>query len=182
MLALLEATILTASIYTIGLLTKRKMTIPVYIFLFFLFFLGAFFLGPSLHAVPPSAKTEIKHLQSYFLVLRGKLSKEDKKFYQDKVRFHQSNAERCYRDVKNKCAWLPDFDDRENAKFCLVTAGTLVAPADPMSKLIAITVELFVYYGLTVMDEWNYIKNKLHWAEYHYEMMEFYQELLQQEG
>lgn len=182
MISLLEAIILIAIVYAIGALTRHKMKNAVYIFLFFVFWLSAFLFGPTLQASVIDSKIEIKQVQFYLSTIQGRLSKEDQKFYQDKIRFHKSNGDRCFNDVKNKCSWLPSIDDRDTAKFCLITAGTVVAPADPLSKLIAVTVELFVYYGLNVIDEWNYIKNKMYWAQYHYEMLEFYQDVIRQES
>jgi hypothetical protein len=178
--AILEAAFITSAIYAVGILTKHKMKTSVYCFLFLVFLIVAMFYGPSLHAEVPNAKVEIRQIRAYLNSLETKLSKEDKKFYQDKVRFHQNNGERCEQDAKNKCWWLPDFEDRENAKYCWTAIGTIITPADPKSKFIALLVEALIYYGINAIDEWVYIKNKLHWSEYHYEMMEFYQEVLKQ--
>jgi len=128
----------------------------------------------------PDAKQEIEMLR-LFKSLYGfecTLSKKDRQYYQEKIKFHRDNGDRTYRDAKNKCWWLPDLSDREKAKYCFSTAVALIAPNDPKSKLIGATLTLLLQYGLDCMDEWNYIQNKLHWSEYHYEMMEFYQEVL----
>lgn len=124
----------------------------------------------------PDAKTEI----SYLSILRAyKLSPKDRKYYEDKVRFHKSNAERTFRDAKNKCWYLPDIDDRDKAKYCFNTGMAAVFAGDPYSKAIAAVASLLLQYGLDCMDEWEYIQNKLHWSQYHYEMMEFYQDVLE---
>lgn len=142
---LLESLLLTLAVYVCVAISKRNVKPISYVIIFIIAFLGAIVFGSSLHAEIPDAKIEIKQIQFYLNNLQTKLSREDKKFYQDKIRFHMSNGNRCYNDVKNKCAWLPGIDDRDTAKFCLVTAGTLITPMDPLSKLMAVTVELFIY-------------------------------------
>ena len=47
-------------------------------------------------------------------------------------------------------------------------------PGTPQSKLIRSLISLMLNYGLDCMDEWDYINNKLYWAEYHWDMYEFY--------
>lgn len=179
---LIEASILTSAIYTGGVICKHKMKPFAYGYFFMLFWILAIFFGSTVHGEVLDSKTEIKQIKFYLQNLQTKLSKEDKIFYKKKIQFHSENGDRCYKDAKNKCAWLPNFDDRNNAKFCLATAGTLISPVDPISKLILITIEVFVYYGMNVIDEWDYIQNKLNWAHYHYDMMEFYQQVIIQEG
>ena len=161
MFQILKAIILTFSLITAGIFTKKILKPHQYIFAFFFYLFIIFLFDSKLHAAIIQSRVEIKHLELANIRLVS-LSKEDKKFYRDKIKFHQANAERCYNDAKNKCYLLPDFDDRKNAEFCLVTAGTLLLANDPRSKIIAITIDLLIYYGLSVIDEWNYIQNKLH--------------------
>lgn len=106
------------------------------------------------------------------------LSSSDITFYKEKVDFHEANAKRTYKDAKDKCWYLPDVDKREKAKQCFVIATSAILPSEPKSKLIGLLVATMVTYGLDCYDEWNFIKTKLHWSKYHYEMMEFYQSVL----
>jgi hypothetical protein len=126
----LEAAILTCCIYIAGMITRHKSKPKAYIFMFLGFLIISLFYGPTLklHAEVPDAKIEIKHIRAYLNSLETKLSKEDKKFYQEKVRFHQSNGERCEQDAKNKCWWLPRYEERENAKYCWAAVGTIICP------------------------------------------------------
>jgi hypothetical protein len=177
MIQILKAIILTFSLLTAGIITKKMLKPYQYIFAFLFYILIILMFDSKLHAAVLQSRVEIKHLELANIRLIS-ISKEDKRFYRDKVKFHKENAERCYNDAKDRCFLIPDFDDRRNAEFCLVTAGTLLLANDPRSKIIAITIDLLIYYGLNMIDEWNYIQNKLHWAEYHMEMMEFYQSVL----
>jgi hypothetical protein len=92
--------------------------------------------------------------------------------------FHQENGDRCFKDAKEKCWWLPDVSDRDKAKFCFTNIGIVACPGDPKSKLIIALVTSLIQYGINCTDEWHYINNKLYWSQYHYEMMEFYDDLI----
>lgn len=91
------------------------------------------------------------------------------------MEFHRKNAERTYNDAKRKCWYLPDTDEREKAKQCFAIAGTALIPSDPKSKLITLLITTMIAYGVDCYDEWNNIKTKLNWSKHHYELMEFYQ-------
>lgn len=117
----------------------------------------------------------IRHIQLYYYKA---LIYENCNTPQQKYQFHKENAERCYEDAKDRCWWLPNLTDRQNARYCLTNAGALLAFGDPRSKLIAVVINTLVQYGLDCCDEWDYINHKLYWAQYHYEMMEFYQGML----
>ena len=57
-------------------------------------------------------------------------------------------------------------------------AGIMVISGDPRSKIITAIVNSLVQYGLDCCEEWEYINTKFYWAQYHYEMAEFYESLL----
>jgi hypothetical protein len=108
------------------------------------------------------------------------LAYDDCKTYKDKYQFHKENAERCFNDAKNKCWWLPNIDDRDKARYCLTNIGIIIAPGDPQSKLIIAVINTLIQYGLDCSEEWNFIQTKLKWAQYHYEMMEFFDDVMKQ--
>lgn len=56
--------------------------------------------------------------------------------------------------------------------------AALVAPVDPMSKLVGVVRVTLILYGIDCCNEWHYINNKLYSSQCHYEMMEFYEEVL----
>lgn len=53
---LIEASILTSAIYTVGMFTKKKLTSFSYAILFIVFFIIALIFGSTLHAEVPNAK------------------------------------------------------------------------------------------------------------------------------
>jgi len=114
------------------------------------------------------------HLLGYNAVL----TRDEKRTYQEKIAFHQSNAERTLQDAKNKCWWIPNTDYREKAKYCFTAAVSAVSMGTPQSRIVAGISSMLICYGIDCQEEWHYIKNKLYWSEYHYEMMEFYQDVL----
>lgn len=119
-------------------------------------------------------------LENITFIQLNALNYDDCKTYQQKFQFHKENAERCFEDAKKKCWWLPNIDDRDKARYCLTNIGVIISPGDPKSKLIIAVITTLVQYGLDCNDEWNYIQNKLKWAQYHYEMMEFFEEVVKQ--
>jgi len=106
------------------------------------------------------------------------LTHDQRVFYMAKMDFHEENAHRCYNDAKNRSWWLPDTTDRDKARYCFTAIGGLGSPGTPQAKLVRALVTLMLNYGLDCMDEWDYINNKLYWAEYHWDMYEFYANVL----
>lgn len=95
-----------------------------------------------------------------------------------KVQFHKENGERCLADARERCWWLPYIPARDKARYCFTNIGILSCPGDPRSKIIAAIVNTLIQYGIDCQDEWHYINNKLYWSQYHFEMMEFHQQLI----
>ncbi|MDP1880807.1 MAG: hypothetical protein Q8K60_07695 [Parachlamydiaceae bacterium] len=119
-------------------------------------------------------------LQNIAILQLNALCYDDCKTYKEKYQFHKENAERCFNDAKNKCWWIPNIDDREKARYCLINIGALLTAGDLQSKVIATIVATLIQYGVDCCDEWNDIQTKLKWAKYHYEMMEFFDEVMKQ--
>jgi hypothetical protein len=124
----------------------------------------------------PNAGIEISTLRS--LIDQELITPQQREYYLDKIDFHESNAKRTYEDAKNRCWWLPEISERDKARYCITTAGALAQPGTPQSKIIKALVNLLIQYGIDCMDEWAYIQNKLYWSQYHWEMYEFYCEVL----
>lgn len=166
---------------------QKSLDYFLYFLAFILLILGLYYYGKAYgteyeflyeedcHYYSPEAALEdiaIYQLQA--------LAFDDCKTYKDKYQFHKENAERCFNDAKNKCWCLPKIDDREKARYCLTNIGIIIAPGDPKSKLIIAIISTLIQYGLDCSEEWNNIQTKLKWAQYHYEMMEFFEEVMKQ--
>jgi|SRR3954471_6215107 hypothetical protein len=146
-----------------------------------LFIIGSFHLSKSFadECISPceyySHPLAIRHMEEF---LCKSPEYEQCKTIQQKFQFHKENAERCYNDAKDKCWWLPDISRRKKAQYCFSNIAALMVSGDAKSKLIVVLVNTLVQYSIDCCDEWNYINEKLHWSQYHYEMMEFYEDLI----
>ncbi len=118
--------------------------------------------------------TYLNHHMTHYRVL----AYDECKTSAQKVQFHKENGERCYKDAKERCWWLANISDRDKARYCFTTFGILAAPGEPRSKSIIAVISALIQYGLDCSDEWHYINTKLYWSQYHFEMMEFHQDLI----
>lgn len=100
------------------------------------------------------------------------------KIYRDKKNFHQNAAIAALEKAHEKFWWLPRLSDRTMARSCFATAMTTATASTPQSKLMAAIINTMITYGLAAMDEWDYINYNLVDAQYHFEMMEFYNDVL----
>ena len=107
----------------------------------------------------------VDNLLSHFLILQ-------------RISFHQNEGIKAYEFAHEKCWWLPRIRDRAMARSCFTTAITTATSGTPQSKIMNAITNLLITYGLSVLDEWDDINYNLMEAEYHFEMMEFYNDVL----
>lgn len=98
--------------------------------------------------------------------------------YREKKNYHQNQGIEAYEKAHEKFWWLPRISDRAMARSCFTTVMTTVTASTPQSQIMAALVNIMVTYGLAAMDEWDYINHNLKKAEYNFEMMEFYNDVL----
>lgn len=173
---------LTLSLFIVNTFFNQKQKFLSYIAYFFLI-LGVLYLCSceKAHATfLPNASFEIERIETCFSC--KKLRPDEITYYQDKCKFHKENGERTYADAKIKCWYLPDLTDRQNARYCFTAAIALLSSGSPMSKVVTSTLTVLTQYGIDCLEEWEYINNKLYWSKYHYEMSEFYQEVLKNDN
>lgn len=183
MVVFLEALALTGVIFVVKSFFSEKHRIFDYVAVCLLLMGCLYFMQGKAEAAMfiPNAEIEIRSMQ-HLLSPEAKLTPAQKKYYSDKIKFHAENAVRCYEAAKAKCWYLPDINDREKAKYCFTTLITTFPAGTPQSKIIAAITSFLIQYGLDCIDEWHYIQNKLYWAEYHFEMYEFYSDVVRTEG
>lgn len=87
---------------------------------------------------------------------------------------HHFNAVRTYNDAYNRVWWLPDLTWRQIGRDCWVTACALASTKTPSTALVVAFSTLLSQYGLHCLDEWDYINEKLYWAQYHFEQCALY--------
>ena len=171
---LIQASITTLIILIYNIFYGEKKSFVYYMIIWSILFFGCLGIN-KICADIPDAKYEIEYFQ---MIIPKNLSDKDKKFYKDKRDFHLENAERCYNDAKNKCWYLPNISNRDKGRYCFTTIIVLISPGNQPAKIILGLLNLLGSYGLDCIEEWNYIEEKLKWSSYHYEMYEFYRDLL----
>jgi len=165
---------------------KAKNLISRAVLVFIVTFIGCMFINLCFACetpktcslfLPPICEKEIdKVLDSLGDIIA--LSNIERQEFIKKVEFHDKWGKYNLDMAQNKCWWLPDVSDREKAQWCWVTFMGSVAGTTPPSKVVCGLLSFLTQYGLNCIDEWDEIKTLLNWAEYHYNMKEFYENVL----
>lgn len=116
-----------------------------------------------------SLKRELKNMS---------LSYNQRQTYVRLINEHEKFAKSNLEEAKQKCAWLPSMDDRSKAQHCFTTIMATITNTTPMSKIIGALASMLTIYGINVLYEWNEIQTLLGYSQYHYEMKEFYEQVL----
>jgi hypothetical protein len=133
---------------------------------------GFFLLRHQCFARPPAFPRERIHEQQMNNILTIEECIE-------KIQFHRGEADRIYNEVKDRCWFMPNLDDRQKAHRVFSLIGpTVLVDGGIKKKSAAIFIQMAIEYGLDCMDEWDWISNKWHWVEYHTDMLDFYERYL----
>ncbi len=97
-----------------------------------------------------------------------KISASEQQTVQKKIRFHRENAVRCYTDAKNICWKLKDEKYRAIARECIFVIINSADPKTPNSYLMLDLLHALDRNGVSSVNNWEKIKNKLMYASYHY--------------
>jgi hypothetical protein len=100
------------------------------------------------------------------------------KYYREKKNWHQDQAILAFERAHEKFWFLPRISDRSMARSCFTTAIATATASTPQSKVMAAIVNIMITYGLAALDEWDYINYNLAEAQHHFELMEFYNDIL----
>ncbi len=174
----LQAFIVSSLIFLADAYSKQKKTFICYVTIFFII-AGMGFLFSAPHSSKKGAYAECKTYSLKSVPKKKKKQvKRDRKYYEKKEKFHGKEANKCYISAKSRVWYLPDLDDRQKARYCFTSALSACNPGDPRAKIVMISLSFLMQYGLDCIDEWNYIQNQLHCAAYHFEMSDFYFDLL----
>lgn len=143
-----------------------RQQVITYTICFILFILGVFF------AVRGNS-CEYKYYDQY-----RHLTHNQSNEYKNKRNYHQDEAIKAFERAHEKFWWIPRISDRAMSRSCFTTIMTTVTASTPQSKIMAAIMNLMITYGLAAMDEWDYINYNLAEAEHHFELMEFYNDVL----
>lgn len=102
-----------------------------------------------------------------------------KQNYQQEFDYHMFHAKRCYEDAYNRVWWLPNLSWRQIGRDAWVAACATTGGNTITSRLVIAFSAMLSSYGLTCLDEWDYIQDKLKWSQYHFEQCEYYARMMQ---
>ena len=125
--------------------------------------------------VAPDVSIELGLLKQSSIKL---LSPSQRENYERKEKEHRIEGQKHFNAANEICVLIPDIDDREKAKELFVAAVTTSTQGRSWSAIVAGLTVLLVEYSLHVYNQWNEMKTHLNWSKYHFEMMEFYQDVL----
>lgn len=91
---------------------------------------------------------------------------------------HHFHGVRTYTDAYNKVWWLPNLTWRQLGRDAWVAACSMASTKTPGAALVVAFSTMLSQYGLHCLDEWDYIQDKLYWANYHFEQCIYYAKLL----
>ncbi len=151
----------------------------VYIITFTLLFMGAFYLLRSVHAFGEEYEyTEESLIEIHNFYTRKALKYSEYNYYIKERDYHYKKGVYHYDQAYMACWYCPRINDQEKARMCLVSSVSVVGCATASLQLVAIVTSFSLQYGLECMREWNFIKKNLHEAQHHFEMYEFYLDVL----
>ena len=91
---------------------------------------------------------------------------------------HHFNAVRTYNDAYNRVWFLPNLTMRQLGRDAWVAACAMAGTKTPGQALAMAFATMISQYGLHCLDEYDYIQDKLYWANYHFEQCAYYANLL----
>lgn len=144
----------------------------------FLFLLGTYFLFKSLYIFGSEYEYTEKSLIEIERFYTCKMLKySDYVFYIKKRDEHLDKAIHHYNQAYMACWYCPRISDQDKARMCYTSTWAMLGTT-PSLKIVLAVGSLLSQYGLECMKEWNFIKTNLYESQHHFEMYEFYNEIL----
>src|SRR5574338_60665 len=106
------------------------------------------------------------------------LRPNEERYYIKKKEEHYQLAIKYSEQVFMACWYCPNINNQEKARMCYNSVWAMLGSSTPQLKLIMSVGSLLMQYGLECMREWNFIQDNLHNAQHHFEMYEFYTDVL----
>jgi hypothetical protein len=121
----------------------------------------------------PNAQLEISHFN-----LEARLSPSDEYYYKNKRDHHLEQGNYYLQQAHDLCWYLPRISDRNLAKDAWTLAVSQFNFGSPQQRLCTALLTVMTAYGMECIDEWKNISTMLYTAEYHFEMYDFYKDIL----
>lgn len=189
---ILRSLVVPVAIFLGNVICKQKHRILVYVLTFLtmlLFQIFYFSKAEATEITPPISHEQV--IKVYYEQFLSDCSKEyerenrkmslnytQRQEYMRLCEEHEYYGKLNLSQAKEKCCLFPRVEDRNMAEYCFNTILATISQSTPMSRIVAAIISMFGTYGLNVMREWNEINTHLNYAQYHYEMKEFYEMVL----
>lgn len=97
----------------------------------------------------------------------------------EKIEWHEKKGDEAWGKANELYWFMPDTEDRRKADYCFTTmVAGMFGGATPLSKVMAACAAFLSQYGLDCLEEWRKIQMFILEAQHHYELQEFYEEVL----
>jgi len=107
-----------------------------------------------------------------------KVSKKKIDYWKQQYKYNETRGIVCFKDAERRCWYLPTIQDYDMGKNCFLVGVALVGAKEPRAKIAATIISAATILGLACIDEWNHINTLLKTCQYHFEMCDFYADLL----
>lgn len=173
-----NSVVLTSVLVIIDICSERKRTFSKYLLIFMLF------LGIT-YTFKANAEEYVNDPLRYDLLFRQYVEEYEDEIDPDecmfeKWRLHGIHGKKLYKRAQCIVWYLPNTDDSELAKSAFITAMSGIPNASVTGKICTMTLTYLTQYGLDCMEKYKLVNNYLHRAEYHFEMHEFYEQVMDQ--
>ncbi len=171
---LFRTTIFIASMFVTNIITKQKHVLKYYIIMGLCFLLINIFISGLYANEYRDSQVDMVEVKS--LILEKKIYLYDLPPIRDN---HLREAQEYYKMAEERCWYIPSIDDSVKSRICFSTALILIGPGDQPSKIILGILNILGSYGLECYKEWEMIEFWLNESKYHYEMYEFYRDIIE---
>lgn len=158
--------ILVFAIFMTNLIMKKKHKFSEYLLVFILGILASFIF--------------VSKAESFELCpIVCQLDEEQIDEYERLALKHRRLGDQATRDAEKLICLIPDLTDEQKSMMCFRIFVAGVAFGTPYSKIVTMFMTFMTEYMILVKDEWNKIQTFLHTAQYHYELQEFYEDVVE---
>lgn len=123
--------------------------------------------------------SEISHIREfdYFGLT---LNDQQRQNFNILMNHHLQEGQRCFREAEGMCTLIPDFDSKDVATYLFSQALILSINSSFDAIIINLEAQL-VEYGIHQFNQWKKMQTKLRESKSHFEMMNFYKDLLEKQ-
>jgi hypothetical protein len=100
------------------------------------------------------------------------LSRESKVKLQEEYDFHHFHAVRCYQEAYNHLWYYPVVSWRDRSRQAWIAACAMIGCTTATGRLVMAFSAMLSQHGVDIIDDWDFVAEKLKWALYHFEQCE----------